>query len=156
MRYVVLLFGLVGAVVSGYLGYLWMDNFYHQKAITAEMRQHTATGYYKLEALEKIAEFDRQAKAWPFLLTGAVLGLLGSILAFERRRFSGSALLLCAALGPVVYKPLVALFICGLILAGLLALFIRPCSASALRTGCAWPGKRNDSRIPAGRVSRAR
>src|SRR5580658_8645424 len=103
MRYVVLFFGLVGVVGSGFLGYLWMDGFNHEKVDMAEVRRLAHTGFFKTEALGKIAEFDRRAKAWPFLFTGAVLGLPGCILAFERRRFSGSALLLCAALGPIVY-----------------------------------------------------
>jgi len=130
MRYVVLIFGLVGAVGSGFIGYQWMDGFNHEKVDMAEIRPLAHTGFFKSEALGKIAEFDRRAKAWPFLLTGAVLGLLGCLLAFERRRFSGSALLLCAALGPVVFNPPVAIFTFGLVLAGLLALFIRPLSAT--------------------------
>lgn len=134
MRYVVLIFAILGVLGSGLFGYKWMDNYQYEKEkvwVTPEARD----------------EYLRRAKAWPFLLAGAALGLFGACLAFVRRRYSGAALLLCAALGPAVFHPGGAIFSktdqsfelgslavspgvlffnFGLLFAGLLAFLIRP------------------------------
>ena len=128
MRYIVLIVGSVGLVGSGILGYVWMEE-------CKELKDEQGPGSYIRRPpvpevfYHKVTEFDRRAQAWPFLFGGAAVALPGAILAFDRRRFSGSALLLAGAVGVVLFNPLqlhVILFGSALALAGLLALFIGP------------------------------
>lgn len=128
MRYFVLIIGLVGSVGAGILGYVWMEE-------CQELKDEFGPGAFHREPpihevfYPRIAEFDRRAQAWPFLLAGAGVGLVGVILAFDRRRFSGAALLFAGALGVVSFNPLqkyVMIFGLALVLAGLLALFSGP------------------------------
>ncbi len=128
MRYVVLILGLVGLVGSGVLGYVWMvdcNDLKDELGPVSHLRRQPASD----EMREKALEFDRRARAWPFLYGAAAVGLVGAILAFDRRRFSGMALLLAAAAGTFVFHPhqmYVLIFGSALGLAGLLAVFIFP------------------------------
>jgi len=138
MRYVVLIIGLAGLVGLGVLGYIWMDNFNELKEDMELKRKNIQNGVGPPEDREKVAEQDRRGRAWPFLMAGAGLGLFGSLLAYERYRFCGAALLLAAPVGALVLHPFEfadflhpldhyeLIFASGLVLAGLLALFIRP------------------------------
>jgi len=162
MRYVVLIIGLAGLVGLGVLGYIWMDNFNELKEDMEQKRkniQNREDMEQKRKNIQngvgppedrakvaeqdrqdraKVAEQDRRGRAWPFLMAGAGLGLFGSLLAYERYRFCGAALLLAAPVGALVLHPFEfadflhpldhyeLIFASGLVLAGLLALFIRP------------------------------
>jgi hypothetical protein len=128
MRYIVLVISLGGLVGSGVLGYVFMDNCNELVQDAAINRKAVSTGRASDLTKKELDTFDRRMKSWPFLFAGAGLGLVGALLAYERYRFSGAALLVCAGAGPLILCPFehwVQGFCAGLVVAGLLALFIR-------------------------------
>lgn len=126
MRVVVVILGLASLVASGYLGFQWMAAFLLEKDGIVYDRLRIKRHYADESTQAMVARFDRQAKAWPFLIAGCALGLLGALMALRRRRLSALALFLCAALGPAVFDPRSLVVTGGMLLAGLLALTIRP------------------------------
>jgi hypothetical protein len=66
------------------------------------------------------------------LFVGAGLGVLGAILGFTRRRFGAAAVLLAAAVGPVLFAPIMVVFSGLLAVTALLALFVGSAPAPEL------------------------
>jgi hypothetical protein len=133
MRYVVLIVGLISVVGSGVLGYVWMDNCKELESDLGPGSFLRTSQFLDEETHAKLVDYDRRMKAWPFLFGGAAVGLIGVLIAYERRRYSGAVLLLAAAVGVIVFYPkhlYVIIFGSGLVLAALLALFIKPCLPS--------------------------
>jgi hypothetical protein len=131
MRYVVLIVGLIAVVGSGVLGYVWMDNCKELNYELGPISFLRTSPVVDEERHAKLVDFDRRMKAWPFLYGGAGLGLIGVLLAYERRRCSGAVLLLAAAVGVFTFYPshlYVIVFGSGLVLTAVLALFIGPLS----------------------------
>lgn len=126
MRVVVAILGLASLVATAYLGFQWMAAFLLEKDGIVYDRLRIKRQYADQETQVMVARFDRHAKAWPFLITSCVLALLGALMALRRRRFSASVLFLCAALGPAIFDPMVLVVTSGMLLAGLLALTIKP------------------------------
>ncbi len=127
MRYIMLIFGLTGFFGAGIIGYVWKVDC--QAGLIDGPTWMQRLSPPDEATRERVLEFDREKRAWPFLLGGAAIGLLGTVLAFDGRRFSAMALLLAAAVGALVFHPLHPyVLICGsaLFLAGVLALFVPP------------------------------
>jgi hypothetical protein len=78
------------------------------------------------EAAWKLSQYEKRGRAIPFLFGAVVLGGAGAVLAFLGKGMSAAALLLAAALGPAIINPLGLIFTCPLVVAGVLALFVRP------------------------------
>jgi hypothetical protein len=74
------------------------------------------------EARAAYHKLGRAVRATRFLYAGAVLGLLGGLLAALGRTGCGAALLLVAAAGPAVLVPFTLVFTSPLVAAGLVAL----------------------------------
>jgi hypothetical protein len=127
MRIAVLILAILGSLGSGGVGVLWL---WH----TARDSQGVELGRMLVEqagvtdsAMRKeLAEYDRRAKTFGFLLAGFALGLVGGVLAMLGRGKSAAALLLTAVIGPAVLHPVVLIFTFLLAIAGVLALFVRP------------------------------
>jgi hypothetical protein len=67
-----------------------------------------------------------RTRAWPFMIAALVLSIAAGILAMKGRGVWAAVLLLTAAAGPGILFPPTLLFSSILILAGILALFVRP------------------------------
>lgn len=136
MRIVVLILAVLGAGTSGFLGYRWRDNYRAEKDSMEKNREMLTdpdkariAGLFLGENLEKakanLAEFDKRAKTWPYLFVGCALGIVGAVLAYLRKGLFAAVVLLVGAILPAVLHPATLVFTFPLILAGLLALFIR-------------------------------
>src|SRR5262245_22102379 len=86
MRWVVLILALGGAGGSGFLGYRWF----------------TDTSDPLVRRLISPLEYESKRKASVFFAGGAVLGILGGLLALSRRGILAALVLLVAFAGPAV------------------------------------------------------
>ena len=143
MRIAVLIFAILGSITSGGIGVLWHFNWESQQDEVDKWNQSpeirmlaaavSPTEYEKAKA--EIEELTHRGRVYPFLLAGAVLGLVGGALAMSRDRWFASGILLVAGGAPfVIYQDPLLLIATGfLLLAGLLALLVRPKSSSPSR-----------------------
>jgi hypothetical protein len=136
LRIGVFLLGLAGSLGSGFLGYWWRNetrdrrpgfdqavhDFRRRCDILGIDPTEVAREPFWRELEQEYRAFQRQDRAYPFLLAGSVIGLVGAVLALRGRDRSSAALLLVAALGPAVLDPTALRFSFALVLAGLLAL----------------------------------
>ena len=83
MRFVVLIFGLLGVAGSGYLGAKWISG--KPKPEEFEAMKALATIINKPELTAQIQEQEARNRTAPVLLGSAVLGLIASIAAFKRK-----------------------------------------------------------------------
>jgi hypothetical protein len=129
LRVGVFLLALVGATAAGFLGYVWwggLSGDMHK----GETKLHDvrpllgSAGAFLAERERAQGEYESRAKAYPFLLAGAALGLLGGLLVLTRQDKSGAVLLLLSVAGPAVFVPAVLLVTFPLPLAGAGALFV--------------------------------
>ena len=118
MRFVVLVLGLLGVASTGVLGALFL--------YTPETRAF-------LEGWGLDVSFivnTRDGKWDPplvglFLLIGAAMGLLGTLLGFFRCGPQGAALLVVGVIGPAILNPTSLMFAALQPLAGILCIFVR-------------------------------
>lgn len=154
MRFVVMLVAILGGLGSAFLGYVWFEDFRTNrdkidrtwKEAQAAKALVVALAPDKAKQIEESSEFKtlkfamRRGVTSPFLLAGLLMGVIGGIVAMERRGFSAALVFLTAAVGPLVVHAggladIVSLvrneegfrlLICtsGLYLAALLSLFV--------------------------------
>jgi hypothetical protein len=146
VRYVVLLFGLLGVGGSGFIVYKWGTEWLnrHEDVETSrnthERKLNTLvwrSGYLtpesqKLNMGVTLDEYNKQNAVFydrqrmlPLVIGGMFLAWIGISASFRGYGISGALLLLTAAAGPAVFDPLILVYTGCLILAGLCALFIR-------------------------------
>jgi hypothetical protein len=129
LRVGVFLLALAGTASAGFLGYVWWNGFAGDKD-RAEAKLHDvrpllgSVGEFLAERERAQEDYESRAKAYPFLLAGAALGLLGGLFVLTRQDKSGAVLLLLAVAGPAVFVPAVLLVTFPLPLAGAGALFV--------------------------------
>jgi hypothetical protein len=117
MRFVVLGLGVLGVLGAAFVGWVCMDEHFNLPPLAATMIRDIPE--FRMRYIQEI-------RAWPFLYAGAALGLLGSLLALSRRRFSSAALLLVGGLGGGVFIIRSLIFTSPMLLAGVLAFLIGP------------------------------
>jgi hypothetical protein len=88
-------------------------------------RQLVEVGFAGEAGKAELVEFDKRAKAWPYLFIGAALGIVGGVLAFLRKGVIAGPVLLAGAILPAVFHPVSLVFASPLVLAGILAFFVR-------------------------------
>jgi hypothetical protein len=115
MRFVVLIFGLLGAAGSVYLGTKWISD-----------REKLAVDVEKLPP-ERKAELDKLVKSAYAMIGGAILGLAGVLMALNRMGIMAAGLFIVGVAVPVVLsqEPKILVFTFGLAIAGLLSFLIR-------------------------------
>jgi hypothetical protein len=138
LRVGVFALAMLGTAASGYLGYRWYSDASSQQT-KLDLTRRTLVAWEVLNkagqagpnAGNDIQSFKTQLetlnpvlRAIPFLLAGAVLGLLGGILALAGRTTSAAVVLIVAGAGPGVLAPRSLVFTSILILAGFAALFV--------------------------------
>jgi hypothetical protein len=124
MRFVICFLGLLGSLVIGFFGWLWL-----MPANSRELNS-LAKADYGVEVpaivMPNFGEFETTTWAAVFLAVGGVLGLMGCCCTLIRRGRHGGVLMLLAAIGPAVFNPMTTIFSGLLAFAGLLSLFVRP------------------------------
>ena len=127
MRVAALIFGLLGVAGSGALGAKWMTDISERKPELDRAREIIATSGNP-DAYEKVAKLDRLIYAAYTLVAGAVLGLLGCVLVFNRKGAVAAAVFFIAFVTPLVVaqdiKP--GVITSGLALALLFSFFVKP------------------------------
>jgi hypothetical protein len=135
MRVAVLVLGILGGLGAGALGVLWLMNCNKDRDIIELLRSDPNLRDANLgipgqafiqTPRDAIREYDRRVRAYPFLLAGLLLGVVGGVLALLGRGKSGAVLLALACLGPAVLNPWSLIFTFLLPVAAGLSLFVRP------------------------------
>jgi hypothetical protein len=137
----VLVIGGLGALASGFFGVLALVALSHDRPKFEEehrqvekLRQLVGDAAKGSELETEFAKAEaayranlRTIQASYYLMAGLVLGTGGALLGFRGRK-AGAALLLVATLGPLVLSPRLVMVgvTSGLLLAGLLCLFVLP------------------------------
>ncbi len=132
MRYVVLIFGLLGVAGSGFIVYKWgtqwLDNhqlYPVQLKLLEAMQKSSEAGTE--DQLKAVTQWYTRERALPFVCASAVLGLIGILVSFTGRGLSAAVLLIVTGAGPALLgEPFVVIYTGGLILAGFFSLFVRP------------------------------
>jgi hypothetical protein len=138
MRILVFILALLGTGLSAAVGYIWMDQMQKSSGELGNIhariekdREAAKRGGLSQENLaskeEAYQTLVRLNRVWPFLLAGAALGLFGGVLALARRGKLAAALMLAAAVAPVILLPIpqTLVAVAGLALGGLLALLVK-------------------------------
>jgi|SRR6516164_8465174 hypothetical protein len=134
MRWVVLVLALAGAGGSGFIGFRWFSD---AEAFRTTIHLVRAEAKTNPKALAKIQEVQSAYKASFFLMAGLPLGIIGALLAISRRGILAALVLIVAFAGPpILIKDQLlektdlmiglGIWTGALLLAGLLAFFIRP------------------------------
>lgn len=127
MRIAALIFGLLGAAGSGFLGAKWTSDIRERKPeLDAARKLIEISGDAGAKA--KVEELDRLERAGYALMGGAALGALGCVLVLNRKGMIAGLLFLVGFAVPIAIaqdgKP--AVFSFGLALAGLMSFFVKP------------------------------
>jgi len=131
MKIAVIILGILGSLAFGGLGSKWVSDYEANKAqIKSLARLASSLGTKSTEMDEAIKGVERTKTAGYIMIVMALLGLAASVLVGKLGKLSGAVLLVGAAI-PAALAPvsLIAGFL--LIIAGILALFVKP--APALR-----------------------
>jgi hypothetical protein len=135
MRWLVMVFALLGAGGSGLIGFIWRGEV--DKVSSPTMTQIRASSANNPLTRERYKEVIALDNATYFLMAGAPFGLIGAFLAVSRRGILAFLVLLTAWVGPGVFlfdtlvnhsEVLSRWAICtsALIAAALFSLMIRP------------------------------
>lgn len=116
LRISIIVLALLGALASGALGIKWISD-----------ANESAAQIETLEAMGMDTSELNQILTGAYMLLGSmVLGIAGAVAAFRRKMVPTSALLLLAGVAPALFTAKVLIFTWLLILAGLLALRLKP------------------------------
>jgi hypothetical protein len=150
MRYVVLVFALLGLGGTGFIAFIWgwsylaESDWFENRSMELERSLKNARpaddNEYRLRREEDVRTFNSSTalfynwrRTLPFILAGFLFALMGIVLCFLGRGFSAAALLVVGGAGPGVFVPAALLYTGSLVVAGLCALFVRPSGPSRPR-----------------------
>jgi len=134
LRSLALFFGILGGLSSGAVGVLFLSGTLDPREQESVQRAEAVLTRgrrdpYDMtpeEAQKVVAECRLWLGRGYLLLAGGILGPIGGCLAYSRRRWLATSLLVIAALAPVVLLPMVILATLPLLIAAALAVPIRP------------------------------
>jgi VIT1/CCC1 family predicted Fe2+/Mn2+ transporter len=125
MRFIVFLLGFVASLIAGFFGWFWLDYVSNREIFAMVDKDYPDCKLYVATIMPNYTDFDATTGAAAFLLIGAALGILGSILTLMRRGRHGAVLMILAVIGPALFDPLTLAFTGLLGFAGILSVFIR-------------------------------
>jgi hypothetical protein len=149
LRIIVLVLCLPGAAITGFLGFKAYSNTHDPAQIeSVERNRAVVEAADKVipdnplleDARKEVKRFDQLKVVCYFLLAGCLLGLAGGVLALLRWGKIAAPLLILPAVGAAVIAPISAILTSPLLLAGILAIFIKrpPRAAPEFVTQDAW------------------
>jgi hypothetical protein len=151
MRILVFVVALLGILVVGGIGAIWLSVINERNA-TVELALKMPNPPPELQ--EAITEHNALVRTTYMLLVGAVLCLVGAVLALMRKGFPAAVVLLLACVGPLYGlialpggKPKIISLIAlaAPLIAGLLAFLVKP--AAVMPELAPAPGKRVGARV---------
>jgi hypothetical protein len=131
MRFIVFLLGLVASLIAGFFGWFWLDYGSNRMIFASVEQDYPDYKLYVATVMPNYNDFDATNGAALFLLIGAGIGILGSLMTLMRRGRHGAVLMMLAVIGPALFDPLTLAFTGLLGFAALLSIFIRPRPAPA-------------------------
>lgn len=125
MRFVVLLFGFIGCMLTAAAGCVFI-------LFKMALDWLNENDFKEVAAALSSAD-DNPGLSGLFLLIGAGLGLIGTLLGFFRCGWQGSLLLLIPTIGPAVLNPMLLVPTSLQAFTALISLFVRPLPITPLQ-----------------------
>ena len=121
MRILGLILGILGGLLAGCLGWKWLDDANHAKALIDLARSSGAS----------MAELDKIVTAGYMLIGSMVAGIVGGILAMMGRGKIAALLMLAGVIVPAIWAPKSLVFTCLLLIGGIVSFFAKPRETAA-------------------------
>ena len=116
MRILGLILGILGGLLAGCLGWKWLDDANHVKAMMDVARSAGAN----------MAELDKTVMAGRMLIGSMAAGIVGGILAMMGKGKIAALLMLAGAIVPAIWAPKSLIFTCLLVIGGIVSFFAKP------------------------------
>jgi hypothetical protein len=116
MRILALILGILGGLLAGCLGWKWLDDANHMKAMIDVARS----------AGVSMAELDKTVMAGRMLIGSTLAGIVGGILAMMGKGKIAALLMLAGAIVPAIWAPKSLVFTCLLLIGGIVSFFAKP------------------------------
>jgi hypothetical protein len=115
MRILGLILGILGGLLAGCLGWKWLDDANHVKAMMDVARSAGAN----------MAELDKTVMAGRMLIGSMAAGIVGGILAMMGKGKIAALLMLAGAIVPAIWAPKSLIFTFLLIIGGIVCFFVK-------------------------------
>jgi hypothetical protein len=120
MRILGLILGILGGLLAGCLGWKWLDDANHVKAMIDVARSAGAN----------MAELDKTVMAGRILIGSMGAGIVGGILAMMGKGKIAALLMLAGAIVPAILAPKSLIFTFLLVIGGIVSFFAKPHTAA--------------------------
>lgn len=120
MRILGLILGILGGLLAGCLGWKWLDDANHVKAMIDLARNSGAN----------MAVLDKTVTAAYMLIGGMGAGIVGGILAMMGKGKIAALLMLAGAIVPAIWAPKSLAFTFLLVIGGIVCFFVKPRAAA--------------------------
>jgi len=121
MRILGLILGILGGLLAGCLGWKWLDDANHMKAMIDVARS----------AGVSMAELDKTVMAGRMLIGSTAAGIVGGILAMMGKGKIAALLMLAGVIVPAIWAPKSLVFTFLLAIGAIVSFFAKPRSAAA-------------------------
>jgi hypothetical protein len=122
MRILGLILGILGGLLAGCLGWKWLDDANHMKAMIDVARS----------AGVSMADLDKIITA-AYMLIGAMgAGIIGGILAMMGKGKIAALLMLAGVIVPAIWAPKSLVFTFLLAIGGIVCFFVKPRAAAGI------------------------
>jgi hypothetical protein len=129
MRVVALIFGLLGAAGSGFVGVKWMnDPAIGGKQAELKLAHQMFAGLPPNPLTDEVEEAYRRSQTYYFLLGAAAVAAVACVLVLSGKGLFAAILFLVAFAGPMAMyqKPQLVVFTGALAIAGVFSIFVKP------------------------------
>jgi hypothetical protein len=120
MRILGLILGILGGLLAGCLGWKWLDDANHMKAMIDVARS----------AGVSMAELDKTVTAGRMLIGSMGAGIVGGILAMMGKGKIAALLMLAGVIVPAIWAPKSLVFTFLLLIGAIVCFFVKPKNAS--------------------------
>lgn len=120
MRILGLILGILGGLLAGCLGWKWLDDANHMKAMIDVARS----------AGVSMAELDKTVMAGRMLIGSMAAGIVGGILAMMGKGKIAALLMLAGVIVPAILAPKSLVFTFVLLIGAIVCFFVKPKSVT--------------------------
>jgi hypothetical protein len=116
MRILGLILGILGGLLAGCLGWKWLDDANHMKAMIDVARS----------AGVSMADLDKTVTAGRMLIGSMGAGIVGGVLAMMGKGKIAALLMLAGVIVPAIWAPKSLVFTFVLLIGGIVCFFVKP------------------------------